>query len=357
MDRLRTGFIGCGEIATKTAAAVARSQHAAHVMVMDARASLAQDLGERYGVPWTDRVEDLLANPDVEAVYIAVPHFLHAPLAIQAAQAKKHILVEKPISITLADADAMIAAARANGVHLSVNFSAQVDPLLQAARNLVAEGAIGKVIGTRIVFRGDKPAHYWAGGYSGRVASDWRVKKESAGGGVLIMNAVHDLNTMRYITGDEVIRVYAEYDTYSTPVEVEDFIAVTYRYANGAIGTIEAGSAIRGRDPLRNMNRIYGTTGQLLLSEPLRIYTTESTADVPTGEWSEIPGTPLTDPEQMTAMVDGFAGPIIAGGKPAVSAEDGRAVLAIILAAYQSGAEHRPITLDSLRDQAEEGGR
>ncbi len=163
----------------------------------------------------------------------------------------------------------MIAAARANGVWLSVNFHAQVDPLCQAARDLVAQGAIGQVVGTRIVFRGDKPASYWTSGYSGRVATDWRVKKATAGGGVLIMNAIHDLNTMRFITGLEAVRVYAEYGTFDTPVEVEDFIAVTYRYDNDAIGTIEAGSAIRGRDPLHDVDRIYGTAGQILLGEPL----------------------------------------------------------------------------------------
>ena len=201
MEQLRIGMIGCGEIAVKTAAAIAESAYARHVMVMDTRAELAQDLGERYGVPWTDRVEVLLANPAVDAVYIAVPHYLHAPLAIQAAEAGKQILVEKPIALSLADAEAMIAAARANGVWLSVNFHAQVDPLCQAARNLVAQGAIGAVIGTRIVFRGDKPASYWTSGYSGRVATDWRVQKATAGGGVLIMNIIHDLNTMRFITG------------------------------------------------------------------------------------------------------------------------------------------------------------
>src|SRR5215208_7647676 len=150
MDRLRIGMIGCGEIAVRMAAAIASSQHAQHVMVMDTQTALAQDLGEQFGVPWTDRVDDLLANAAVDAVYIAVPHHLHASLTIQAAAAGKHILVEKPIATTLADAEAMIAAARANDVRLSVNFHAQVDPISRAARDLVARGAIGDVIGTRI---------------------------------------------------------------------------------------------------------------------------------------------------------------------------------------------------------------
>src|SRR3954462_5367134 len=172
MSRLRIGLIGCGEIAVRTAAAIASSRHAEHVMVMDTRAELAQDLGATYGVPWTDRVDDLLANPTVEAVYIAVPHHLHATLTMQAAAAGKHILVEKPIATTLTDGEAMIAAARANDVWLSVNFHAQVDPVCQAAKSLVSQGAIGEVIGTRIVYRSDKPASYWTSGYSGRVATD-----------------------------------------------------------------------------------------------------------------------------------------------------------------------------------------
>ena len=85
--RLRIGMIGCGEIAVQTARGIAASTLGQHVMVMDTDAHVAGDLGATYGVPHTTKVEDLLANPQVDAVYIAVPHFLHAPLAIQAAQA------------------------------------------------------------------------------------------------------------------------------------------------------------------------------------------------------------------------------------------------------------------------------
>lgn len=347
MDRLRLGMIGCGEIAVRTAAAIANSEYAQHAIVMDTKAELAQDLGETYGVPWTDQAADVFANPDVDAVYIAVPHHLHAPLTIQAAESGKHILVEKPIATTLADGQAMIEAARENSVWLSVNFHAQVDPLCQTARKLIRDGAIGQVIGTRIVFRGDKPASYWSSGYSGRVPTDWRTRKATAAGGVLIMNGIHNLNTIRFVTGLEVDRVYAEYGTFVTPVEVEDLISITYRYGNGAIGSLEAGSAIRGRGAASEVDRIYGTDGQITLSErgPLNLYTTVPGSGFPLNEWSQIPLTPLTIDEHKTAMVDGFAGPILRGERPAVSAEDGLAALAIVLAAYQSGDEGRPIHL------------
>src|SRR5207248_5485086 len=119
-ERLRIGMIGCGEIAAATAKGIRESEHAAIAAVMDTNAAMAEDLGRRYDVPWTADAAELLAHADVDAVYIAVPHYLHAPLTVQAAQAGKHVLCEKPIATTLADADRMIAACAEAGVFLSI---------------------------------------------------------------------------------------------------------------------------------------------------------------------------------------------------------------------------------------------
>jgi predicted dehydrogenase len=338
-------MIGCGEIAVQTAKGSAAAPSARHVMVMDVDARVAGDLGATYGVPHTTEVAALLANPEVDAVYIAVPHYLHAPIALEAIAAGKHVLVEKPIATTLEDADRMIAAARARGVTLSVAYLAQGDPELRRVRALIADGAIGRVLGTRIVLRTDKPETYWTGGFTGRIQTDWRSSKAKAGGGVLIMNTVHDLNTVRWLVGLEVVRVFAEYDTFMTAVEVEDYIALTYRYANRAIGTLEAGSAIRGRDPLREANRIYGQRGQIVLSSPVRVYLTEEAAGLAPGQWHELPAEPEDPTRGRGAAVEGFARAVIEGHPPPVAAEDGRAALEVIVAAYRSGQEGRPIDL------------
>src|SRR5438093_7472519 len=171
-DQLGIGMIGCGEIAVQTARGIDAAPSARHVMVMDVDARVAGDLGSSYGVPHTTEVAALLANPQVEAVYIAVPHYLHAPLALEAIAAGKHVLVEKPIATTLEDADRMIEAARARGLALSVAYLAQGDRALQRVRGLVADGAIGRVLGTRIVLRSDKPQSYWTGGFTGRIQTD-----------------------------------------------------------------------------------------------------------------------------------------------------------------------------------------
>lgn len=344
-DQLRIGMIGCGEIAVQTAKGIAGAAHAQHVMVMDVDERVARDLGDTYGVPATTSVDALLANPDVDAVYIAVPHYLHAPITLQALGAGKHVLLEKPIATTLRDADAIIAAAKQAGRTLSIAFTAQVDRTMQAARRLIAEGAIGKVIGTRIVYRSQKPESYWHGGYSGRIQTDWRTMKAKAGGGILIMNAVHDLNTLRFVTGLEVQRVAAEYDTFTTPVEVEDFIAVTYRYANGAIGTVEAGSAVPGGDPFKEASRIYGERGQITLGRQPQIYVQEATAGLAAREWQPLPVPDSGPAGDRVAIADGFAAAVLTGKQPPVTAEDGRAALEIIVAAYQAGREHQVVTL------------
>jgi predicted dehydrogenase len=343
--KLRIGMIGCGEIAVQTAKGIAAAANAAHAMVMDVSARVAADLGATYGVPHTTDAAELLTDPQVDAVYIAVPHHLHAPLALQAIAAGKHVLVEKPIATTLADADAMIAAARAAGLTLSVAYHAQVDATCRRVRALVAAGAIGKVVGTRIVARSDKPASYWRGGFTGRIETDWRASKAKAGGGVLIMNTVHDLNTMRFLTGLEAVRVYCECDTYTTPVEVEDYAAVTYRYDNGAIGTLEAGSTIRGKDPVGARNRIYGEAGQLILGKTPHIYTTAEVAGLQAGAWQELPAPGGDADGSRRAMVEGFAGAVLAGAPSPVRGEDGRAALEIVVAAYRSSQDHQPVTL------------
>lgn len=344
---LRFGMVGAGEIAVQTAQGIAEAENATIVAVMDTNEAVARDLAERHGAEWTTDLDALLQRSDIDAVYIAVPHYLHAPLTIRAAEAGKHVLCEKPIATTLADADRMIAACRQAGVALSIAYHAQVDAGCQAARRFIQEGGIGRVYGTRLFALSDKPATYWHGGYTQRVHTDWRISKEKAGGGILIMNLIHDLNTVRFVTGLEAQRVYSEYGTFCTPVEVEDFLVATIRYHGGAIGSIEAGSAIRGRGRgIEPGSRIYGTEGQVILGRKPLVFTTRELPGITPNEWQELPFDGPSGSRRQ--MVEQFAAAVLAGRTPPVTGEDGRAALAIVVAAYQSGAEGRPIEVAGL---------
>ncbi len=311
---------------------------------MDERPEVLADLAEFYGVPTTTSIGDVLSNPEVDAVYVATPHYTHMPIGVAAARAGKHVLMEKPIAITLADADAIIDACRQNGVTLGVAFYAQVDAAMAAARDLVRAGILGDVMSIRLNTLANKPETYWTGGYTQRVHTTWRTIKAQAGGGVLMMNLIHDLNTVRWVTGLEATRVYAEYGTLNTDVEVEDTIGVLVRYENQAIGVLHGGSTFRGgaHEDLRGP-RIYGTKGQLILAAQPLIYLQEPPEGGMPNTWHPVRYSgPLSDRQQ---IVSRFAAAVMDGKEPPVTGLDGRKALEIVLAAYRSGELHRPVEL------------
>ena len=122
MSLLGLGLIGCGEIAAHTAAKLKQCTRATIVHCADPIPVLAEDIARQHNARWTTRNEELLADTHVDAVIISTPHCLHAPLAIKAAEAGKHVIVEKPMACTLDDADAMIAASASARVRLGVLF-------------------------------------------------------------------------------------------------------------------------------------------------------------------------------------------------------------------------------------------
>ncbi|MHB9033595.1 MAG: Gfo/Idh/MocA family protein [Anaerolineae bacterium] len=349
MQQIRFGVIGCGEISAATCLGMSAAPNASIAMLMDTRPETLADLAELYAAPTTTNVDDVFSNPDVDAVYIATPHNLHVPLGIKAAQAGKHVLVEKPIATSLQDADKLIDACVKAGVKLGVAYYNQVDDGHRQAAQLIKAGLLGDVISVRITAIADKPAYYWHGGYTRRVQTDWRTSKEQAGGGILLMNVSHDLNAVRFVTGLEVMRLYAESDTLATDVEVEDTIGVTLRYTNGAIGVIQAGSALRGGDYQHfGGPRIYGTKGQIILNasgtlaKPL-ICLNEPGEGAKPGEWKELAFEGKSADRQ--AIVEGFAGAVLANQEPPCTGLDARHVLEIVLASYRSAELHQPITL------------
>ena len=339
---LRVGMIGCGEIAVANARSINNAQNACIAMVMDVVEDVAKDLSEKYNASYTTDVKELLANPDVDAVIISTPHYLHAPLAIQAAEAGKHVMVEKPIAINLKQADEMIAACEKAGVLLSVCFVSRYGASTVKAKELIEQGAIGKIIGIKISGMSNKPEHYWHGGYSGRVKTDWRQQLDKSGGGYLIMNLVHNIDRLRYVTGLEAVRVYSEYDTFATPVEVEDMLNVVLRYNNGAIGSIDGSSCAVGGESLGD--RIYGTDGQIVCSNPLRVYTTKSVEGLKANEWNQLK---VEEPyDSRVRFIEEFSEAVSrCSGQPPITGYDGRATLEIIVAAYESGKRKAVVEL------------
>ncbi len=342
--KLRFGVIGCGTAAVPVSAAIAASQTAELVVVQDANPAMAQDLSEKLGVRRVDTVEQVLGDLEVEAVYIAVPHHVLAELAGQALSADKHVLVEKPMAIRLADADALIALADDRRRTLDVFFQMRgIDPYARA-RALVQAGAIGDIIGVRVQTLIDKRLDYWQVGYAGRSSQPWRARKDQAGGGVVLMNTSHALDGVQHITGLDVVNVTADLATLVADVEVEDTAAATLRFSNGAVGSLFAGAHIVGAEHAERIE-LYGTRGQIQLPDPYgegspAVYLREPWGDLTAARWHTLPRTPT---DVYTKAVETFATSVHSGRPNTAGARNARQTLATVLAIYQSAAERRTI--------------
>ena len=343
--RLPIGLIGCGGAAVPVAQALAGSAVARLAAVHDVDPALARDLGDQYGAACLDTLDALLADDGVRAVYIAVPHHLLAPLARRALEAGKHVLVEKPMALTLADAGDLITLAEARGLALGVFYEMRHTHAQQQARALVRGGALGDITAVRLQTVIDKSPDYWQRGLSGRSVSPWRARRDQAGGGVVLMNTSHALDSLRDITGLEVVRVAAETETWLPGVEVEDTAAATLRFDNGAIGSLFAGAHLAGGG--EEAFDLYGTQGQLRLSHlyghgPLRVFLRRPWGSMAAGVWHSLSQAPVNP---YALALDAFARAVLVGEPAPTSGRDARAVLAIILALYESAASRRAVEL------------
>jgi UDP-N-acetyl-2-amino-2-deoxyglucuronate dehydrogenase len=342
---LRLGFVGAGEIAVESAAAVRDAPHAQLAAVFDVDAALAADLADRNDARVASTPDALVGDEGVDAVYVCVPHAFHRDTALRAAVAGKHVFVEKPMGVSAADARAIVDGCAGHGVACGVAFVVRWAPAYAAARELAASGAIGEVTGFRITYRGDKPASYWTGGWTGRASGDWRMRWASAGGGVLLMNTIHDLDAILWLAGLDVVRVQGAISTVAGPGEVEDVGLAILEATNGALGSIEALAALPGGEApdARWINRVYGTEGQILLPTP---WSEDGLAWFRRDDgWSEVhPEQPL---DARASAFEAFAAAVLASEEPPVPGRDGVRASALVHAIYDAARTHASVDVSA----------
>ena len=346
MTPVRFGIVGCGSASVPVCEAIVASTLTELAAVYDVNLDLAKDISERFGCRAMGTLEELLMEPAVDAVYIAVPHYLLASLTQQTLEAGKHALTEKPLATSLEEIDRLIALAKERQVSLGVFYEMRYAPAHAMAREYILAGAIGDIVGIQVQTLIDKPRTYWQSGYSGRSVNPWRGIKAQAGGGVVLMNTSHLLDALMYVTDLNVTRVSAEIGTMVADVEVEDMATATLRFNNGALGSLIAGAHISGAHN-EEFCSIFGTEGQIRLpdpygSDPLRIYLKRDWNKLNARQWYSISLEPV--PVYQRAVQD-FAQAVKTRGCVPISARDARQVLSVVLAIYQSAAEKRTILI------------
>jgi 2-desacetyl-2-hydroxyethyl bacteriochlorophyllide A dehydrogenase len=334
---LRFGLIGCGDIALHNARAIGAAPNAVLTATYDLDPALAEDIATPHGAAVARSADELLARTDVDAVFLAVPHHLHAPLARRVAEAGKHVVVEKPPAENLASAVAMAGAAEEAGVVLSVCLPHRYTPEVSAARRLVEQGAVGDITCVSAELLMDRSPAYRLGGFSGRSISDWRASRAKAGGGVLIMNLSHYLDLLLYVSGltVDVVSAFAS----GPPDGVEDTVAVSMRLENGAPGSMVGTTEARGS--VFTELRVCGSAGQIALEHEPRFYTLRSVDGLRTTRWQRFGSLPTVDIR--AAFVSRLATAIAKGEPPDVPARDALRLQATMEAAYRSIASGRPV--------------
>ncbi|MEI6519583.1 MAG: Gfo/Idh/MocA family oxidoreductase [bacterium] len=256
---IRYAVIGCGVIGPVHAQAISQIPEAQLMAVCDVDIARAQKVADEYNVAVVmEDYRQILERDDIDAICICVPHYLHAQIAIEAAEAGKHIFCEKPMAIDPEDMDNMIDAADDAGVQLGICFQHRFDPVMIELKKMVDEGKFGKLLmGSAQVICLRDEAYY--------ASEDWRGKWETEGGGVLINQAIHTIDLMMWIFG-EAESISGTYNTlrWDEIIEVEDTAVGVVEFENGAIGHINATSA-------SNLNwdtsfHVYGTKGSAVVN-------------------------------------------------------------------------------------------
>ena len=321
---VRFAVVGCGNAARRIHLPALRAEGAdATVFASRSRASAEAARDAWASGVVVDRWEEAVERDDVDAVLVATPNAFHRDVAVAAASAGKHVLVDKPMAITTADADEMIAAATAHGVVLVPFQNTRFAAPFVAAQQFVASGRLGAVTGFRAAFGHGGP-EAWA------PQGEWFLDRKLAGGGCLIDLGVHVIDLVRCVTADDIAAVSALLNGRRGDVEADAQLLARLR--GGAIGTIHASwSSCAGSD---NQLTVIGSEGTLHLDSR-----TPLTFIDPEGKRERLP-LPDTTSSPLAELLAAIAGE----RAPTVTAADGRAAVAVVEAAYRSAAHGSALT-------------
>ena len=352
--KLRFAVIGAGNIGPVHARALLELADSAELVaiadVVPERAeALAARAAEWGGHPRaTGDVASLLASDDIDAVCVCVPSGLHADVAVAALEAGKHVVVEKPIEVSLEAADRLIAAEAASGGTVAVVSQHRFDRSTEKVLDAVRAGRLGRV--TSII-----ASHAWWRGQSYYDSGDWRGTWALDGGGATMNQTVHTINLLITLAGTPV-----EVFSYTAclaheRIEVEDTAVAVVTFDSGALGMIHATTA--AYPGLDARLAVYGSKGSAVISDDGLVYFHETL-----GEAEEIAmsagtaGNQVTEADRLDpsefglglahrAQLADFIDAVHTGRAPRVTTSDARTTLAVILAMYESARSHQPVAI------------
>jgi predicted dehydrogenase len=340
-------IIGAGTIAAVHADAIARLPGARLVAVTDVAAGVAQDFAAERGCAAEPTLDALLGRGDVDVVCVCVPSGLHAEVGVRAAKAGMHLVVEKPLDVSLDAADRLLAAAREAGVTMTVMSQHRFDPGLVELKRLIDAGALGRLLlGEASTKWYRTQAYYDSAPWRGTWAMD---------GGAMLNQGIHYADLLLWCLGPAA-EVTALCATQAHEIEVEDTALAIVRFASGAVGTLSATTAAYPGFPQRLV--VTGTEGTVTVEDGQLVRAELRGGTVPggttppgeSGDPDSPPGA-AADPAALdvashAAQIADLLASLDEGREPAVTGASGRETLALIRAVYESSRTGRPVRID-----------
>lgn len=252
--KVKWGVIGCGGIADRrTLPGMMLADNAELVAVMDVNKTAAEQAAKKYGAKYFfDNEDDLLAINEIDAVYIATPVFCHKEQCLKAVKAKKHILLEKPMGLTISDSEEIAAACKAAGLKLGVGFMMRFHSYHQKMRELIQNGKLGEIVSARAQLTCWYP----------EMENCWRQDKKLSGGGAMMDMGIHCIDLIRYITGLEIAETTGMVGNQIFKYKAEDAGAAIFKLENGALCYVDANFNIPDAAAKCKIE-FYGTKGSI----------------------------------------------------------------------------------------------
>jgi predicted dehydrogenase len=331
----KTGYciVGLGRISMQHfMPAVKNSSKARVTALVSGHRDKAERMAAEYGVPASsiysyDNYDAIASNPNIDAMYIALPNSMHAEYSIRAAKAGKHVLCEKPMSTTVADAKEMIAASQRAKKKLMIGYRCHFEPVNLRAVQLIREGKLGRIETIESTF-----------GFN-IGPNEWRTQRKYAGGGPLMDVGIYSLNACRYLTGEEPVEI----DAHSSVVDhdarftdIEENISWTMTFPSGALASCNStyGANMSG------FYRVHGSKGVLNVDNAFVYEGLHLRAEI-NGSEPIVMDSPSPDPAHFLAEAEHFAECIQQDKPNRASGEEGLRDMELIKRIYDS-CKRRP---------------
>lgn len=355
MKKIKTGIVGCGKVGYMHARALQNIKESEFTAVCSRDINKARAFAEQYKVRAYSTIEEMAAKGGVEAVSICTPHPLHADLAVRAAKAGMHILVEKPLASSLEDCDAMIEAAESNKVVLGTVCQRRFYAPVKRLKCAIDDGKIGRPVLGMVNMLGWRDEAYYR-------SDPWRGSWQGEGGGVLVNQAPHQLDLLQWFMGD-IDELCGYWSNLNHPyIEVEDTAVAIIKFKNGGIGNIVVSNSVNpalfGKVHVHGANGAavgVQTDGGAMFIAGMTGITEPPVNDLWTvrGEENMIEVWRKMDSDLFNSIdavlyyherqIEDFLKAVINGKQPLITGRDGRKTVEIFTAIYRSNRDHAPV--------------